>query len=208
MDNFAKPLVTKHKARFIQGKINVLEKREQWNDLVARTKSIFENIESEIKEQQFFRKLGMIDTLNNEMFQKLPYIQFSFTQQIVGYEKSNSKNCTEAGCTLRIVLLVDGSIVCVLYPFKSDLYSRSEEYLVTKIVELPNGLTESDIKKLFEQLFSYAQVSSVFGSPTWEDKIMIYQLTIRHYWYHFKIITFLSGRSKLLIYPFIRLIST
>jgi hypothetical protein len=205
MNIFAKSLISKHMARFNQGQTSLLEKRRQWIELVETAKQVFESIEFEINNQQFFEKLYMIDTASLiERSGQLPSIQFSFGQHSVGYKNSNNILCMECECTLQITLLLDGAVCCVLYPFKSDMHQRNEKYLIVKIVTSPCELTEANIKKLFVQLFSYAQISSVLGSPTWEDKITLYKLIGCHYRYHFKIKNLLPGFRALLI-PIARL---
>lgn len=207
MNIFAASLVTKHKVRFNQGQMSLLEKRGQWVELVETAKHIFDSIEHEINSQKFFEKLYMLNTSSfMERSEQLPSIQFSFGQHPVGYKNSDNKLCMESECALQITLLVNGTVSCVLYPFKSDMHQRNEKYLIVKIVTSPSKLSEAHIKKLFKQLFSYAQVSSVFGSPTWEDKITLFKLIACHHWYHFKISKFISGLSSLLI-PIARLSS-
>lgn len=200
MSDFSKSLISKHTVRFNQGQTKVLEKRKQWVELVEKARYIFEDIKAEIDRQSFFKKIYMLDSSSiDDMSEHLPFIQFSFGQQPIGYKNSKNIVCVEAECTLQIGLLVDGSVTCVLYPFKSDMHNRREKYLIIKIATSPQALTEADIKNLFEQLFCYAQVSSAFGSPNLKDKITLYKLLAIHYWHHFKISKAVSGIGSLVI---------
>jgi hypothetical protein len=118
---------------------------------------------------------------------KPPFIQFSFGQHKVGYKELANMLAMESGCSLTIALLVNGTVACTFYPFSSALASRKENYLITKVVRSPRSLTEAEVEKLLEQLFSYAQVSSVLGSPQLTDWACVYWLKAKHWWFHFRL---------------------
>lgn len=190
MSNFAKSLIKKHAERFDQGKNQLDVKRQEWDALVERSTKIFESVKSEAENHWFFDGISILDSRKTPgREEKLPVIQFSLGHNPVGYFQAFNSDylALERDCGLTIGLFLNGKVACTYYPFSSELHSRKEKHLTAKVASSPIALTKTEIEKLFENLFSYAQVSSIYGSPQFTDHIRVLCLRVKHWWLHFQI---------------------
>lgn len=189
MSTFAEDLIRKHNKRFERGMQLVGNRRAQWSKLVARASAIMENVAEEAKSKNLFEHLYVLDsTTKSELSNKLPTLQLFFGQHPLGYDEfSSNKLVVESGCTLTVSQLVSGQVVCTLYPFCSQLQTRREKYIIACIVSSPDKLGDRRLRRLVSCLMSYAQVSSVYGSPSITDWVCVYWLKAEHWWLHFRI---------------------
>jgi len=189
MNTFATNLIRKHAVRFKTGIERVSERRSQWDTLADRANIIMRVAADEAKAQNLFENLYVLDSREtSELTNKLPSIQLSFGQHPLGYnEFKKNVFVMESGCSLTIGQVVGGQVICTLYPFSSVLASRNEKYIIVKIASSPDDLQEKNIRGLVAHLFSYAQVSSVYGAPCLSDWLQVYWLKVKHWWLHFRV---------------------
>jgi hypothetical protein len=189
MNEFYDSIISRHVKSFDIGIQRVHKKRQEWNNLADRCTIIFESVKKEAEHQSLFEKLYIFDSRKAKNFDKKPpFVQFSFGAYPLGYEQFTTNELViEKNCSLNINLDATGGVTCILYPFSSELLKREENFLICKIVESPSSLKNSDIEEFVKHLFSYAQLSSVFGKPSFCDKISLYILKIRHWWIYFNL---------------------
>ena len=116
--------------------------------------------------------------------------------------ESNSEAASEGNCSLTFSQSVRGDVICIMYPFKSQLHKRSEDYLILSRFHHPSWYNREDIIRFVQYFFSYSQVSSFIGNP---DTIDIWRIRrLRCYsWY---IQTTLPGATKIILKSLIPII--
>ena len=189
MRSFPKNIVRTNRDRFQRGFARIKKLRDQWVELVNRAEPLLSAVADETKDQNMFEHIYFINSeITPDLEKKLPMLQLFFGQHSLGFnEISTEKLVVERGCSLTICQLVTGQVVCTLYPFHSALMSRKEKYVISRIFSSPAKMTERHVNAQIKNLFSYAQVSSVFGAPTMLDCIRVFWLKAEHWWLHFRL---------------------
>ncbi len=189
MDRFIPSIVGSQKCKFDKGFSSLRDKREHWDKLAERAVEYFGKIRDECNKVELFEDIYVVDSREREDTKNhLPHITLFFGQHPVGYEVFNSKKlAVERGCSLVISQSVMGNVVAIYYPFGSELARLNEEYLIASAYDNPWSITDIELHRLAKRFFSYAQVSSVYGSPSLCDKASVFLMRINHWWLHFKI---------------------
>ncbi|ODZ29879.1 hypothetical protein BBN02_23010 [Vibrio parahaemolyticus] len=105
--------------------------------------------------------------------------------------KSRSTVC-ESGASLVFSQAVNGAISIMMYPYKSDLHSRTEKNIILYHSLHPDDITSALIKKCIKNFLMYARLTSVLGL---ECKPSIYESS-KITWFAIKDIRFKSELFK------------
>lgn len=175
-------LVARVKRQFDSGRDALKSRRGQWKDCVDRIIEVFDKVKLEAEKQQLFENLYVSDSRKVPSLNQGPQlVTLWWGQHPVGsgtIEKP-SKLAVEGGAVLTFSQGVDGSVLCIIYPFESDLHSALEKNLVLRIFKKPDDVTLNSISCALRAFFSYSLVTSIFGAPTCVDTMLIA-------WYRFK----------------------
>jgi len=172
-------IIQKHSKKFSEGFQLVYEKRQSWNDLAERSTKLFETVITEAKDVKFFENLYIEDSRKGKSTEHMPkFIMFFCGRHPVGTStlEDNSKLAVESGATLTFSQCVFGDVMCIMYPFKSDLHKRNENHFILSMPKDPTWYTEKRINNFIKYFFSYCQASSFAGNPDIIDKYRINKL--------------------------------
>lgn len=108
-----------------------------------------------------------------------------------GIPLKSKKTIYERGASLVFSQAVNGSILIIMYPYKSDLHSRPEKDIILYHALHPDDITTRIIKKCIKNFLMYARLTSVQGL---ECKPSLYESS-KITWFSIKDIRF---KSKLI----------
>jgi hypothetical protein len=165
--------------KFTEGFESLDEKRRCWNCLADTSTKLFKALINEAKNARFFESLYIKDSRKITDTEHMPrFIMLFWGNHPVGVStlENNSKVVVEGGATLTLSQSVFGDVICIMYPFKSELHKREEEYFILSKPKHPNWYTEERINTFIKYFFSYCQASSFAGKPDIIDKYRIYKL--------------------------------
>ena len=150
-------------------------KQKQWSTCADRITVTFNSAVTAGKDQRLFEYLYCLDSRNDSSLKNGPQlVTLWWGNHPVGSTIENpNKFATEGGASLTFSLGVNGSVLCVIYPFCSELHSVKEKNLVLRIFEKPCDVTTDAIFSALQAFFSYSVVTSVFGEPKNRDVIRI-----------------------------------
>lgn len=174
-----KRFLERHQKKFLEGYQQVISKRKSWDTARCRFLSIFESVKADVTELKMFENLYVIDSQSRVITKNgLNFVMLTWGRHPVGVNTTdnNSRLVIERGCTLTFSQSIFGDVICIMYPFKSELHKRTEEYLFLSRPKPPDWFTEKRIIKYVKWFFSYSQVSSFIGNPSLVDKLRVCKL--------------------------------
>ncbi len=174
-----KKILENHHDKFKKGADIVWSKRDKWNTLADRLVKIFDTVVKDAKTIGLFENLYVEDSRKRKSTENMPkFVMLFWGQHPVGTStlKQNNKLASEGGGTLTFSQSVFGDVICVMYPFKSDLHKRNEEFFILSLPKHPDWYSEDRIRKYIKYFFSYSQASSFIGAPDAMDKVRIGKL--------------------------------
>lgn len=189
MERFIPGKVKSNKMKFDEGRLILREKRDSWDERSQEWISYLNKVKTECEVQGMFESVYVIDSRNSHHSKGLlPHITLFFGQKPLGYVAAGSGNmASEKGCSLVISQSVFGDVICIYYPYESELANVSEKYLVANVYRAPWELTDLALDKVVDNFFSYAQVSSIYGCPTCFDRLNVLSMRLYHWWLHLKV---------------------
>ena len=189
MEEFVAAMVKSHNAKFRAGLDRLAEKEQAWDACVNRTVNYFEVVKKECESQGLFENIYIVDSRKHDDTKyQLPAVSIYFGDHPLGYYNFGTKKLAiEGGCTLSISQSVLGNVIITYHPFESELLKVNEKYLIAQIFHAPWSVTDIALDRLTNGFFSYAQVSSAFGSPSILDHYTVIRLRICHWWIHFNL---------------------
>ncbi|KAB7711035.1 hypothetical protein GBN32_09845 [Plesiomonas shigelloides] len=102
-------------------------------------------------------------------------IQFGIGINFTGIEKKEVQPLDDGGFTEKSINIIEkgsslvfsqgpaGDVMVLLYPYKSEVHARSEDYIVLYRGLLPENLTDSLILQTLRKSLYYARISSLNG---------------------------------------------
>jgi hypothetical protein len=172
-----KALIANQSRKFQIGFRESAARRREWSGFAGKARECFDGIIQSCKDHELFEFLYIHEPQSRLDGQ--PCITLIWGQHPTGYFKSKNKLSVEHGCALHFVQGVHGNVICILYPFESDLHKPSEKYLLFKIFKSPRYISPFALREAIHSMFSYAQVTSCFGNPDLADKLRIGFLRIK-----------------------------
>ena len=172
-------ILKNHHNKFKKGADLVRSKRSAWNGLADKLVRIFDTVVKDAKTVGLFENLYVEDSRKRKSTENMPrFVMLFWGRHPVGTSTldQNNKLASEGGGTLTFSQSIFGDVICVMYPFKSDLHKRNEEFFILSSPKHPNWYTEGRIVKYIEYFFSYSQASSFVGAPDAIDKLRIGKL--------------------------------
>ncbi|EEY45334.1 hypothetical protein [Vibrio mimicus] len=118
-------------------------------------------------------------------------IQFGIGINFTGIEKKEVQHLEDGGVIEKSTKVLEkgsalvfsqgpaGEIMILLYPYKSEVHSRSEDYIILRRGLLPEELTESLILHALRKSLYYARISSLNGIAygfTLADRFSLYKM--------------------------------
>ncbi len=98
-------------------------------------------------------------------------IQLSSSANFTGVlEEDGRSGCkslkfeSEKGASLVISFASNGSVAILIYPYKSERYSRNEENIILYYNLSPDAVTDTLLRKCVSKYFVYIRNSSIYGS--------------------------------------------
>jgi hypothetical protein len=85
----------------------------------------------------------------------------------------------EEGAALTVSQAVDGSVIFILYPFKSELMHRKESKILWGCFKGPNDVTERTIDRAITDAACYWRVSSALDGGSLFDRLRVDYLLLR-----------------------------
>jgi len=176
-----KQLLKNEKNKFDAGAKEVLSKRQSWESFADLTVSLFNTVVDEGNKIQLFDYLYVSDSRKDNQTNKMPnFIMLYWGEHPVGTStlELNSQLAVEGSCTLTFSQSVFGDVICIMYPFKSELHKRNEEFFLLSSPHQPEWYTEKRILGFIKYFFSYSQTSSFIGKPDIIDRFRVGKLVI------------------------------
>lgn len=161
---------------------SLFAKRKQWPTCADRLTAIFDEAISEAKKQGLFEYLYYLDSRKDKSLKNGPQLVMLWwgTHPVgSGTSEDPNKLAVEGGAALTFSQGVNGSVLCVIYPFGSELHSAPEKNLVLRVFEKPCDVTTDVIFSALQSFFSYSIVTSIFGAPTSRDKLRVVWLRFK-----------------------------
>ncbi|MFA1560561.1 hypothetical protein [Aliivibrio fischeri] len=165
--------VEKEKIKLERGRFEIARRRLNWSmfvkaNVLTQCKE-FANIENEKGyPYHLFCESGSKD-INAET------IQFGMGMNYTGIVKVDSKinetgvvvetqnHIFEKNCSLVFSQGPSGLIMVLLYPYKSEVHSRKEDYIILYNGLVPEELTKNKVDKIINKFLFYARISSLNG---------------------------------------------
>lgn len=167
--DIAESYLSKQAEKFEAGRKRVVERRKSWDDFERRAKVYFDEICVQAKKVQLFEFLYVeTKTTPNKLDDKYPpFVNLRFGSHPTGLYDFTAKDRlaldAEGGCALSINQFPTGIVVCLLYPFESNLQKPNRTRYIYKIYESPLKIDDRELRKLMKALFTIAHYSSYFG---------------------------------------------
>ena len=138
----------------------VSSKRNEWNSFADLASELFKSVVDEGKEIELFDRLYLSDSRNDNQTNNMPnFIMLQWGGHPVGTStlESNIRLALEWGGTLTFSQSVFGDVVCIIYPLKSDLHKRNEDFFFLSSPHHPKWYTKKRIIKfiLDVQVFKF-----------------------------------------------------
>ncbi len=164
-------LLIKECNKFREGYFRVWERRRQWPAFEKRAEQLFNELINKSKQHNLFENLYIITNSNEAEFNHAPFfITLKWGGHPVGANViEGDRDAIEKGCALHFAQDVCGRVVCIVYPFISELHSLKEKYYIIKIYRDPNSIFKKELEKAVKEMFFYAQISSYLGNPDFFD---------------------------------------
>jgi hypothetical protein len=107
-----------------------------------------------------------------------PFVTIFFGQHPVGFAPDGSGGMeVEGGCGLTLSQSSSGDVLALCRPFSTG---STDEHRVLDVYSCPSQITETVLEHLVQRLFSYAQVTSVWGHPNRMDRRRVFLMKMNH----------------------------
>ena len=108
----------------------------------------------------------------------------------LGFPEPQTRLISEAGACLRYTRTDRGSVVCTLYPSRSEGCGPEESFVILQVLNDPRILTgKPALEKNWAFLMSYFECTSVDGFPSVSDRL-------RTWWLRFSRCMVVNGQTK------------
>ena len=184
-----KEIISVQKNKFKEGIKRTDDNKSQWESLTVRITNIFQELIKESKDQTLFENLYLYNSFEcKEYPSNMHIVQLSWGQHPTGLVKtefdkaSNEKSkklTVEAGGALVFSQNIMGGVAVLIYPMKSEEFKRDEENIISDLYLSPTDITNEKIQRAINDFFSYSQYSSIYGSPSYMDKVRVQWLILR-----------------------------
>jgi len=169
--------IARHSSKFREGISASARKRREWTAFVDRARPYFESVITECEKQHLFEVLYVHEPHSSQAGP--PYISLFWGKHPTGYFAPGGGHLVEGSCALHFAQGVRGTVVCVLYPFKSAFLERKEQYYVCAVFKRPSRIRSFHLRQAVQFTFSYAQVTSSLGHPDVWDHVRVSYLWLR-----------------------------
>jgi hypothetical protein len=156
--------------RFRQGIERVAARRRAWSSFQASAENKFRGLVSEAKSQRLFENL-YVDRGKQKPGEP-NFVTLGWGPHPTGMIDWTSPPTTldvEGGCALHFVQGPSGEVVCIIYPFASQLRVPADKYYVYRLFQSPSDITDRKLDDAVRVMFGVAQFSSYARNPGWED---------------------------------------
>ena len=162
--------LAKKARQFERGCAAAETRKHQWDDFYGQAQVHFESTVVRCRKEQLFENLYVFPD-PSERVNTAHFITLGWGAHPTGYPELNGSGniAVERGCALHFAQDVRGMVICVLYPFRSPLLDRKEEYLIWKVFKSPAHIRPRHLRRATKLLFSYAHMTSCFGKPSLSD---------------------------------------
>lgn len=167
-----------------RGRNIISERRRQWPECADRILNIFNTLCAHPNVKNLGR-LYVDDSRNDQqLHQGLGRVSILWGMRSlgVGTIENPKEIAQETGATLSFSQGARGEVLCVIFPFGSQLHNSQEKFLVIDIYERPSQIAVDDIQRAIRIFFAYSVTTSLFGVPTLLDRIAIFRLRVENYY--------------------------
>ncbi|EGM77310.1 hypothetical protein Rhein_2592 [Rheinheimera sp. A13L] len=105
---------------------------------------------------------------------------------------------SERGAALVFSQLVNGSVLILLYPYKSEIFEFPEQYLIFDRYTCAAEISEKDVEKAFVAFVRYMQATSAFSNTPFRDFVFRTRYRLRDWRYRFVLLGKLKEMISLL----------
>lgn len=164
-----------------------------WKNVIEHVRECFETLENSNAIGTFYLNIDSstpVITLPN-------HIQIHCGLRILGFNANEHSQDAifERGAALVFTQHVNGSVLILLYPFKSTAYSFDEDYLIFKKYRCATSINRNEVEKAFSAYIRYAQATSALSPTPFRDWLFRTRFRLNDLRYKF----FLLGKLKELI---------
>lgn len=168
--------------KFSKGYARVTKRNAAWIKFEQLARTRFNSIAQEAPTQKLFEFLYVKNNKQNNV--KTKYLTFFFGQHPIGYDhtKDNNTLASEGGCALHYSQGPKGDVICLIYPFSSNLISPNIKHYIYTIYSSPEDITEKEIYHHVNLLFSVAHHSSCYGAMGVTDWLNMFEIRLNMLW--------------------------
>ena len=171
-------LLKSESEKFNKGLLIVNQKRRAWESFEQRAYQQLNSFCVEARTQKLFENLYVTKTDKHR--DKHNYVTFFFGNHPIGMQnfgkQSKGKFISEGGCALHYTQGPSGDVICVFYPFSSDITTPPQRLYTYRIFRSPESIKDNHILSHVAILFSLAHYSSYAGVPNCIDCYRYIQL--------------------------------
>ncbi len=159
-------------------------RNHQWRSFTTRVTRNCQELIEEGKRQKLFERLYVYNSIEHQQkeykYKNLHWIAFYWGNHPTPIvDENGTKYLFEKGGSLVFSQNAKGGVVILLNPHRSDIYGRNEDYIITNIYDCPCDISEREIEWAIQDFFAYSQVSSIYGCPSFWDKLIVKCLLFR-----------------------------
>lgn len=170
------------KEKFQKGYSIVGARRSAWASFQQRASTRLNSICKEAPTQELFEFLYVQSASDAKI--KANFLTFFFGQHPIGYDHTKGGNslASEGGCALHYTQGPTGNVVCLIYPFSSDLMTPKQKHYLYTVYCSPERISDKDIYHHVQLMFSVAHYSSCFGSMGLRDWLNMFEIRLNGLW--------------------------